>query len=203
MKEGELKNRRILIKNMEDDTVIADTVILRFKSASNSVIISADSLQEKKFYNISAMIFMDKCLYEFSGTIRGAVVENEIEVFLGKSKAKESRTMTRYPISLEGSIKGVYIDAKEISLHKSIHIKTINMSASGVLLQADVGCFNIGEIFSLVLETQEGVLEMRCEVVRIQEAEASSEEDQEDMMLREEYGCRIWETRFDQGKGHK
>ncbi len=203
MKEGELKNRRILIKNMEDDTVIVDTVILRFKSASNSVIISADSLQEKKFYNILAMIFMDKCLYEFSGTIRGAVVENEIEVFLGKSKSKESRTRTRYPISLEGSIKGVYIDAKEISLHKSIHIKTINMSASGVLLQADVGCFNIGEIFSLVLETQEGVLEMRCEVVRIQEAEASSAENQEDIMLREEYGCRIWETRFDQGKGHK
>lgn len=202
MNEGELKNRRILIKNVEDDTVIADTEILRFNSASNSVMISADSLQEKKFYNISAMIFMERRLYEFSGTIRGAVVENEVEVFLGKSRAKESRARTRYPIALEGSIKGVYIDAKEISLHKSIRIKTINMSASGVLLQADVGCFNIGEIFSLVLEVQEGILEMQCEVVRIQNAEGNPGEDGPEEMLREEYGCRIRETRF-AGKGQK
>ena len=35
--EGELKNRRILIKNAEDGTTIADTVILRFNSEANSV----------------------------------------------------------------------------------------------------------------------------------------------------------------------
>lgn len=201
MNEAELKNRRILIKNVEDDTVIADTTILRFNSVSNSVMIRADSLQIKKSYNISAMIFMDKRLCEFSGTLKGAAVENEVEVFLGKSKEKESRARTRYPITLEGSIKGVYIDTKEISLHKSIHIKTVNMSASGVLLQADVGCFSIGEVFSLVLEIQDGVLEMQCEVVRVQNAErAFLEEGEEDMMLREEYGCKIRETRFDPGK---
>lgn len=202
VKDGELKNRRILIKNLEDDTVIADTVILRFNSVSKSVMISADSLPEKKSYNISAMIFMDQRLFEFCGTIRGAAVENEVEVFLGKSKTKESRTRTRYPISLEGNIKGVYIDAKEVSLHKSIHIKTINMSASGVLLQADVGCFDIGEIFSLVLEIQEGVLEMQCEVVRIQGGgNTPQDEGVQAGPLREEYGCRIRETRFDLGKG--
>lgn len=200
--DGELKNRRILIKNMEDDTVIADTDILRFNSASKSVMIRADSLPEKKFYNISAMIFMERRLFEFSGTIRGAVVENEVEVFLGRSKTKESRTRTRYPICLEGNIKGVYIDAKEVSLHKGIRIKTINMSASGVLLQADVGCFEIGEVFSLVLEIQEGILEMQCEVVRIQDG-GSNPQGGEGEALQEEYGCRIRETRFDPGKGQE
>lgn len=202
MKEGDWKNRRILIKNAEDDTIIADTVILRFNSASKSVMISADSLPEKKSYNILAMIFVDKKLYEFCGTIRGAVVENEVEVFLGRSRAKENRVRTRYPISLEGNIKGIYIDAKEISLHKSIHIKTVNMSASGVLLQADTGCFNIGEIFSMVLETQEGILEMQCEVVRIQNSGQTLREEEEDLP-QEEYGCRIFKTRFHPGKGSK
>lgn len=202
MREGDWKNRRILIKNVEDDTIIADTVILRFNSASKSVMISADSLPEKKFYNIVAMIFVGKQLYEFCGTIRGAVIENEVEVFLGKSSAKEKRVRTRYPISLEGNIKGIYIDAKEISLHKGIHIKTVNMSANGVLLKADAGCFNIGEIFSMVLEIQEGILEMQCEVVRIQNCGQPLREEEGDMP-QEEYGCRIFETRFHQGKGSK
>ncbi|MDE7325163.1 MAG: PilZ domain-containing protein [Lachnospiraceae bacterium] len=195
--EGELKNRRILIKNAEDGMTIADTSILRFNGKSNSVMIHADSLPEKKFYNISAIVFAGKALYEFGGSIRGAVVENEIEVFLGKSKEKESRTRIRYPIAMEGNIKGVYIDEKEISLKKSILIRTVNMSASGVLLKADVGCFNVGEIFSLVLRVREGVLKMQCEVVRIQKANPSLLEDGEDYTLMEEYGCRIKETRFD------
>ena len=48
MKEGELKNRRIIVKSVEDDTVLADTAILRFNSDSNSVMIRADSLSCKE-----------------------------------------------------------------------------------------------------------------------------------------------------------
>ena len=67
MNEGELKNRRIIIKNTENDQVIADTRIIRYNSSSNSVMISAASLLEKKFYNISAFIFSENSLYESYG----------------------------------------------------------------------------------------------------------------------------------------
>ena len=193
MNEGELKNRRIIIKNTENDQVIADTRIIRYNSSSNSVMISAASLLEKKFYNISAFIFSENSLYESYGTIRGTVTGNEIEVFLGKSREKEDRAKTRYPISVEGNVKGIYIDDKEISLHRGIHIETINMSANGILIKADAGSFDTGELFTLVLEMGKDTLELQCEVVRIQSGKE----------LLEEYGCRIDEIKVLQGKEQK
>lgn len=190
MNEGELKNRRIIIKNIENGQVIADTRILRYNSLSNSVMISAASLSEKKFYNISAIIFTENRLYESFGTIRGIVTRNEIEVFLGKSREKENRAKTRYPISVKGSVKGIYIDGREISLQRGIHIETINMSANGILIKADAGCFNTGEMFTVFLEMGKDTLALHCEVVRTQSGGE----------LLEEYGCRINEIQIEQGK---
>ena len=196
MNENEIKNRRILIKNTEDNRIIADTKIIRFDSLTNSVHISADSLADRRYYRISAFVFAEDCLYEFCGTITGVLVENEIEVLLGKSKEKEDRARTRYPVALEGNIGGIMIEDRLIQLRKAIHIKTINMSANGVLMEADSGCFHVGDIFSLNLTVDDGEIELMCEIVRIQNSN----------MLTEEYGCRtkeIWierETAEEKGK---
>lgn len=187
MNENALKNRRILIKNAEDGCIIADTKIVRFDSLTNSVLINAGSLADKKYYTILAYIFAEECLYEFYGTIRGALVGNEIEVFLGKSKEKEDRSKTRYPVALEGNINGIIIEGKIIRLRKPMHIQTINMSANGILMQADCGCFRIGDSFALNLKVEDGVMELNCEIVRIQYGS----------MLTEEYGCRIREIRVE------
>ncbi len=188
MNDSTMKNRRILIKNTEDGKIIADTRIIRFNSVRNSVIIRADSLRIKKYYKITAFVFAKDCLYEFCGTIRGAVVENEVEVFLGRSKEKEDRARTRYPVALSGEIKGIFIGGRQIQLRKPIHIQTINMSANGVLMQADEGCFHIGDSFALTLVTDENVIEVNCEIVRIQNSN----------MLTEEYGCRISGIRIEE-----
>lgn len=183
MNENTVKNRRILIKNTEDGQVIADTKIHSFKNRTNSVLISADSLKERKYYNISAFIFAEECLYEFYGTIKGVLVGNEVEVFLGKSKEKEDRAKTRYPVALEGSIDGIIIEGKMIILRKAIPIRTINMSANGILMITDSGSFNIGDRFTMNLIIENGEIYLDCEIVRIQNS----------TMLTEEYGCRIRE----------
>lgn len=181
MNENEVKNRRILIKNVEDGEIIADTKILRFNSRVNSVHISADSLKDRKYYNISAYIFAEDCLYELFGTIKGVLVDNEIEVFLGKSKEKEDRAKTRYSVALEGSICGIIIENRTIRLRKVMRIETINMSANGILMKADSGCFHIGDCFLLNIKLEEGAIELSCRIVRIQN----------ECMLTEEYGCQI------------
>ena len=181
MNENTVKNHRILIKNTEDGQIIADTKIIRFDSLTNSVLISADSLRERKFYNISAYIFAEECLYEFFGTIKGALVDNEIEVFLGKSKEKEDRAKTRYPVALAGDVDGLIIESRMVMLRKAMPIETINMSANGILMKADSGSFHIGDCFTLSLRVEEGRIELSCEIVRVQNSS----------MLTEEYGCRI------------
>ena len=181
MNENTIKNRRILIKNIEDGKIIADTKVIRFNSLTTAVLISADSLADRKYYNISAFIFAKKCLYEFYGTIKGVLVGNEVEVLLGKSKEKEDRAKTRYPVALEGNIDGIMIEGRMILLRKAIHIQTINMSANGILMKADSGCFTVGDCFTLNLKVEEGKIDLSCEIVRIQNSG----------MLTEEYGCRI------------
>lgn len=185
MNESTLRNCRILIRNTEDGEIIADTEIIRYNRAINAVFISADSLAEKKPYSISAWIFTEGRLYEFTGTIRGGVVNNEIEVLLGKKREKEDRAMTRYPMETEGSINGMIIDGKLVPLHPYTTIHTVNMSATGVLIRADAGRFKIGDGFSLILGTEEKGMVVRCEVVRIQSSSEAGEE----------YGCRIIEIR--------
>ena len=181
MKESAVKNCRILIRNEENGQIIADTEIIRFDSRTNSAYIRADSLEERKYYNISAHIFAKKCIYECFGTIKGAVVDNEIEVLLGKGKEKESRSGTRYPVALAGNIDGIIIEGKMIKLRKAMYIQTINMSANGILMKADSGCFCVGDCFSLNLKIEDGEIQLNCETVRIQNRS----------MLTEEYGCRI------------
>lgn len=187
MNENAVKNRRILIRNMEDGKIIADTKIIRFNSLTNSAYISVNSLAVRKYYNISAIIFAEECLYECYGTIRGALVDNEIEVFLGKSKEKEGRARTRYPVALEGSIVGIIFEGKTIRLRKPMNIRTVNMSANGILMQAHYGCFGIGDAFFLNIDVGDGRMELSCKVVRIQNSG----------MLTEEYGCRIKEMGID------
>lgn len=187
MNENAIKNCRILIKNTENGQIIADTEIIRFDGRTNSVYISADSLSERKYYNISAFIFAKKCLYELFGTIKGVLVGNEIEVLLGKSKEKESRSRTRYPVALEGMIDGIIIEGRTIKLRKAMYIHTINMSANGILIKTDSGCFGIGDCFSLNLKVEDSEVQLNCKIVRIQNSS----------MLTEEYGCRICEISID------
>ncbi len=191
MTEKEIKNQRIIIKNVKDNRIIGDTKIIRYDSAVNSVYISAQSISDKKFYQVSAVIFAENCLYNFCGSMRGVVRENEIEVFLGKCETKEDRQAVRYSLAFEGNIEGVYIDAVKVRFRKPIPVETVDMSSSGILLKAGTGFFQIGEKYSLLLKINDDTLKMHCEIVRIQN----------DGTLTEEYGCRIEEVQWDQRQG--
>ncbi len=191
MVEKEIKNHRIVIKNAENDRIIADTKVIRYDSRVDSIIISAQSIRNKKFYKVNAIIFAENCMYKFQGTIRGVMRENEIEVFIGKCEIMEERQAVRYPIALEGSIEGVYLDGKKVLFRKRIPIQAVDMSSSGILVRAETGFFNIGEFYSLFLKTNVGTLKMQCEIVRIKN----------NGTLTQEYGCRIGNVQWDQRIG--
>ena len=181
MTENALKNRRVLIRNIEDGQTIADTQIIRYDSVKNSIYIGAGSLSEIKNYNVSAFIFAKDCLYKFYGTIKNVTIDNEIEVILMEHTDKEQRSKTRYPVELEGNIDGIIVEGITAKLRKSINIHIINMSANGILLKADFGCFAVGDCFALNLKLEDCEIQLDCKIVRVQKSN----------MLTEEYGCRI------------
>jgi len=183
--ENAVKNHRILIKRVKDGKIIADTKVLRYDSLRNSVVIDAGSLLKKKPYNVNVLIFGDEKLYEFYGTITGVMVENEIEVLLGKTREKEDRKRTRYTVSMNGFVKVIQIKQQNIALRKPIVVVTINMSSNGILLRTGSGTFYVGSKFQILLEMEGRNMEFDCEVVRIQNSTPRTEE----------YGCRINATR--------
>ena len=90
MTEGELKNRRIIIKDIENNRVIADTQIIRYNSSVNSVMISAASFQEKKFYNISAIIFTEKDCMNPPAQSEALSLEMKSKYFSAKAKKRKT-----------------------------------------------------------------------------------------------------------------
>lgn len=181
MVEKEIKNRRIIIKNTENDHTIADTKIISYDSDADTILIPAASIQDKKFYRVSAIIFAKEHLYKFHGTIRGNVSSREIEVFLSKRDTEKERRAFRYPVNLEGKIEGAYKNGKIDMFNKQVPVNAVNMSSNGILLKTETGYFRIGEIYSLLLETDAGILQMQCEIARIQNSGSWSKN----------YGCRI------------
>ena len=184
--ENALRDQRILIRREEDKEVLADTKIKRYDILNNSVTISADSLVRKELSNVSILIFGTKKLYEFHGTIKAAIVENEIEVLLGRRKIKEDRKKPRYRIRMKGHVNAIQIEKEVINLRKPIEIKTINMSSNGILMKADSGSFYIGSCLCITMIIDEKELEFDCEVVRIQNSKPRTEE----------YGCKVTEVRL-------
>lgn len=96
MTEGELKNRRIIIKDIESGRIIADTQIIRYNSLSNSVMISTASFQEKKFYNISAIIFTEKDCMNLP--VRSEVLSPETKSRYFLAEAGKKRTVPKQDI---------------------------------------------------------------------------------------------------------
>lgn len=191
MVEKEVKNRRIIIKNTENNQTIADTEIISYDGTADSLLIPAGSIQDKKFYRVSAIIFAKDNLYKFHGTIRGIVSGREIEVLLSKRDTEKERQALRYPVDLEGKIEGIYkSDGKVDIFNKAVPVNAVNMSSNGVLLKTETGYFKIGETYSLLLKTDAGTLQMQCEIIRIQNSGTWSKN----------YGCRIGNMQWTEKK---
>ena len=184
--ENMVKNYRILIKREKDGKIVADTKVLRYDSLRNSVIIDAGCLLCRKPCNVNVLIFGADKLYEFFGSLNVVIVENEVEVLLGKTREKEDRKRTRYNVSLNGFVKIIQIKQQDVVLRKPIVVVTINMSSNGILLRTGLGTFYVGSKFQILLEIDGKKMELECQVVRIQNSTPRTEE----------YGCKINATRM-------
>lgn len=65
------------------------------------------------------------------------------------------------------------------SLTNSAHISADSLadSINGILMQADYGCFRIGDSFVLNLKVEDGEMELSCEIVRIQNGSMLTDEE--------------------------
>lgn len=177
---NELKGCRVIIRDIADDQIVADTKILAFDSYRNSLRIGASSVNRYGKKSVSVLILnRNGLIYEYAGTMRNAVIANEVEISLGAGRSKEDRKKARYKIETRGEVEAVILEGQTVFLHKPIEISTKNISANGILLETMSGSFEIGNRILLNFKLGESILKNRYEVIRVQNSN----------LCTEQYGC--------------
>lgn len=178
---GNLKNSRILVKDIIKNRVVADTIITEFNPHTNILKIRVSSLMCANEGKVSVLIFHNNRILEFNGRLHRPVIANEVEIALNSGKEKEERKCSRYVVQTEGNVSDIRLCGQMIALRKPIPIQTKNISASGVLFQAAAGSFEVGHRIRLIFRLNETVFQNEYKVVRTQSSG----------LWTEEYGCRM------------
>lgn len=178
---GNLKNSRILVKDIAKNRVVADTVITEFNPHTNILKIRVSSLMCADKEKVSVLIFHDNHILEFKGRLHRPVIANEVEIALNSGREKEERKCSRYTVQTQGIVSDIRLCGQMISLRKPIPIETKNISANGVLFEAASGSFEVGHKIRLIFHLKENVFQNEYKVVRIQSSG----------LWTEEYGCRM------------
>lgn len=174
------KNCRIIVKDVNLDKVMADTRILSYDDSSHTIKISVGDIQYTPMQEIYVLIFGQKSLYEYQGTLGKTMTANEITIFLKQGQERESRICKRYAFAVPGEVKALKIDGVFVELHTPIPLMTRNISASGILLRTMASSFYVGMIVRLELQMDGKTYQVETEVKRTQ-----------NLTLRtEEYGCQ-------------
>lgn len=178
------KNCRVLIRDSKTGALVADTTIIDYDYKNNSAKIRPSSLRiernEIKSRYVTALIFGERGLYEYSGILRPAVVANELQVVLFSGKEKENREHGRYELKAQGQIEAVYVEHQKIVLQKPIELMAKNISRTGILLQTMSGSMEVGDCVHLRLYSEDVEIRGDYQVMR----------KQNETLWTEEYGCR-------------
>ncbi len=177
---NDLIGRKIQIKDMKTGALIANTRITAFDSGKKTVKISASELNDTGSQEVCVLIFCTSRLLEYYGRLKKPVIANEFEIDLYSGRVREDRQKPRYDIKAQGRVVGMVIVGKRILLRKPIDITTKNISANGLLIEAQAGSFEKGNRIQILLNLGETTLHGVYEVVRLQNQN----------LWTEEYGCR-------------
>lgn len=179
--EKELKNHRILVRNIDNDDIVADAEIKEFDWKTNTVRLSAGTLKDKNCLRVTALIFGSEGIYEYSGTVRKKGASGTVEIALYNGKEKVTRNYKRYHLNTKGTIKSVVTEDGKQKTTTPFKVEVVNMSGSGVLIKADKGSLKVKDKIVLNPLLDETELTLECAVVRERDLGKHDAE----------YGCQI------------
>lgn len=176
-----VKNCRIIIKDINYDKTVADTYITGYDWDANIIRVSTTSLKYRDCGDISALIFGKDGFYEYYGKIKGANVANETVVALYSGQERKGRTSRRYDLQTKGHVTQIKLENVYVVLHKPIEFSTLNISSTGLLFRTSSDSFKKNDRICLGVMLEGKELRLECRVIRVQNSD----------LREEEFGCRI------------
>jgi hypothetical protein len=116
--------------------------------------------------------------FSYTGTTRKHGAERRIRLF--EEKMAENRQETRYKTNIDGYVENLVYDGKEYALHTRVKVRIINISKSGLRVEADDYTFYENTLFNIHLKIGENDKTLTGKVMNTRV-----------MAERAEYGCRL------------
>ncbi|MBR1702764.1 MAG: hypothetical protein IJ716_12490 [Lachnospiraceae bacterium] len=169
----DLKNCRIVIRDVETGRTIADTTILTYDEQSDMIRVSTKGIFLEKGMKISVLIFSKSGLFENQGTV-GEREQEDTLITLYEGVARNDRHAVRYRVNIQGQVDRITRPAVG-KIDELFDITVLNMSSIGLLIQAPAGKIREKDVirFSAVSKGQRLVI--TAEAMRVAGAENEME----------------------------
>lgn len=169
----DLKNCRVVVRDVESGRTIADTMILTYDEQSDTIRVATDGITLEKGRKISALIFSRSGLFENQGTVGDRDGEQTL-ITLYEGTARNDRHAVRYRVNIQGQIDRITRPSAG-KIEEKIDITVLNMSSIGLLVQVPAGKVQEKDVirFSAVSKGQRLVI--TAEVMRVAGAENGME----------------------------
>ncbi len=177
IKMKNLENCRIILHSPKTGQTIAETYITSYNSSRRLLHVHADELASLYRQPIRGLIFGKEMIYEVFGVLTNRVISNEREITLYRESEINHRKSIRYDIDMPAIITSVTHYRKNIPEHHNAactaHI--INMSSTGILLQAPAGNIDVGDLIKITAIKNLMRLRIECKVIRLQDCNIQSD----------------------------
>lgn len=169
----DIKNCRMVIRDVESGETIADTTILTYDAGKDQIEIAASSGKLQEGSVISALIFCAAGLVESHGTV-GGTQEDKILITLYEGTAKNDRHAVRYQVNIQGNVDLINRPS-EGKITDAFEITVLNMSSIGLLMQAPAGKIKAEDVvrFSAITKGQRIII--TAEATRVDAGENGTE----------------------------
>lgn len=169
----DLKNHRIVIRDIGTGDTVADTMIAAYDADANEITLDTDQTALEEGAEVSALIFSANGLYESHGIIKGTT-EGKTCILLSEGRGRDERQAVRYQVNICGEVDFVNRPG-EGKLPGGFEILLLNMSSIGLLIQAPQGRIQTGDTIRFTAVSKGQRLAITVEATRVEKAEADQE----------------------------
>ena len=161
---SKLENCRVIIRETEYNTMLADTKILDYDSELLTIQIANYYFDATSYKELSLLILSGHEVFEFLGKVK-RVFSDHIEIGLYKGKHKENRRAPRYDIHTDGKVEDMIVLGQKVHLKEKIKVHIDNISRKGVMIKALSNTFYPDIPFELKVPNVDYELVLTCCVV--------------------------------------
>ncbi len=169
----DLRNCRIVIRDVNTGKTIADTTILTYDAGSGTIEVGTDRIILPEGEQISALIFSVSGLFESHGTV-GAKDGKKTTISLYEGSSKNDRQAVRYQVNIRGEVDSI-VRSDVGKLPGGFEITVLNMSSIGLLVQAPEGRIQAGDKIRFSAVSKGRRITITAQAMRVEEVKSGKE----------------------------